>query len=349
MMNPTASSLSAPRFGAGRSAPSSPLSPWTKSAGCGSASSGRIAPGVHRRRQVEQIAHHERVVGGPVERCVARHRRDPDQVGELGGHEDGDGVVVAGVAVEQDPGAVDRHRVIVARCPLARRARRGAHSAVTAVSDHGPMAIRSAGLTSVALVLGLVVAGCSGGGDEDAAATAAPVGTTAQEAATSTGSAPNTTPIATLVPVSNDPPGRRPRRPSPPTTVPEATGVPGLDSADAFCAAWSRFGGTWQVALGAGAFGGPAESTRLEVIAAPVVGEAYTSIFGVWPADLGSEQDVVADAYFGAFQRRSADASAAARAGGGDAGATRCTRRHLGGRARRPGPVGPGDRGRPPC
>lgn len=97
----------------------------------------------------------------------------------------------------------------------------------------------------------------------------------------------------------------------PPTTVPEATGVPGLDSADAFCAAWSRFGGTWQVSLAAGAFVGGDESTRLEVIAAPVVGEAYTAIFAAWPSELAAEQDVVADAYFGAFQRRSIDALAA--------------------------------------
>jgi hypothetical protein len=97
----------------------------------------------------------------------------------------------------------------------------------------------------------------------------------------------------------------------PPATVPEATGVPGLDSADAFCAAWSRFGGTWQVSLAAGAFAGADESARLEVIAAPVVGEAYSAIFAAWPDELAPEQDLVADAYFGAFQRRSVDALAA--------------------------------------
>ena len=39
-------------------------------------------------------------------------------------------------------------------------------------------------------------------------------------------------------------------------------------------------------------------------------------MFAVWPAELESERDVVADAYFGAFQRRSADAAAALAAAG---------------------------------
>jgi len=55
----------------------------------------------------------------------------------------------------------------------------------------------------------------------------------------------------------------------------------------------------------------PAQVARLEVIASTVVQDAYTDVFAVWPAELESERDVVADAYFGAFQRRSADAATA--------------------------------------
>jgi hypothetical protein len=95
--------------------------------------------------------------------------------------------------------------------------------------------------------------------------------------------------------------------------------VPGLDSDDAFCSAWSRFGGSWQVTLAAAAFGSAEESAQLEVLASTVVGDAYDAIFGAWPAELESERDVVADQFFGAFQRRSADALAALGAAGADA------------------------------
>lgn len=88
-------------------------------------------------------------------------------------------------------------------------------------------------------------------------------------------------------------------------TVPD-TGVPGLESADAFCAAWSRFGGSWQLMIVQSAFtGDSAAVSRLEVVASPLVTESYGALFDAWPVTLESERDVVADAYFGAFQRRS--------------------------------------------
>jgi hypothetical protein len=98
-------------------------------------------------------------------------------------------------------------------------------------------------------------------------------------------------------------------------TVPE-TGVPGLDSSDRFCSAWSEFGGSWQVIVQSAFEGDPRAVARLEVIAAPLVTQAYDELFEVWPAELESERDVVADAYFGAFERRSADALAALEASG---------------------------------
>jgi hypothetical protein len=97
----------------------------------------------------------------------------------------------------------------------------------------------------------------------------------------------------------------------PPTAAPADTGVPGLDSEDAFCSAWSRFGGSWQLLVQAGAASDPAQVARLEVIASTVVQDAYDDLFAVWPAELETERELVADAYFGAFLRRSADAAAA--------------------------------------
>ena len=104
--------------------------------------------------------------------------------------------------------------------------------------------------------------------------------------------------------------------PPPPTAAVVDTGVPGLDSEDAFCSAWSRFGGSWQLLVQAGAAGDPAQVARLEVIASTVVQQAYEDVFAAWPVQLESEREVVADAYFGAFQRRSADAAAALSASG---------------------------------
>lgn len=101
--------------------------------------------------------------------------------------------------------------------------------------------------------------------------------------------------------------------PAPTTTLPVVpeTGVPGLDSEDAFCAAWSRFGGSWQVLVQASASGPSERVARLEVIASSVVADAYDDVFAAWPEQLESEREVVADGYFGAFLRRSADARAA--------------------------------------
>ena len=75
------------------------------------------------------------------------------------------------------------------------------------------------------------------------------------------------------------------------------TGVPGLDSGDAFCAAWSRFGGSWQLLVQVGAAGDPVQLARLEVIASTVVQGAYGDVFAAWPAELESEREVVADAH----------------------------------------------------
>lgn len=86
--------------------------------------------------------------------------------------------------------------------------------------------------------------------------------------------------------------------------VPE-TGVPGLDSDDTFCAAWSRFGGSWQVIQVAANFApDPAIVPAMEVVASPVIDDAYDAMFAAWPAELADERDLVADGFFGPLDRR---------------------------------------------
>jgi len=163
---------------------------------------------------------------------------------------------------------------------------------------------RSRGALGAGVIVAVVLlaGACSDGGDESAPGTVAPGTTTRFLAGVTTVPEPVSTAGAGMSTTSNPT--------APPTPSPADTGVPGLDSEDAFCAAWSRFGGSWQVVLAATAFGDPDEAARLEVIASTVAGDAYGAIFAAWPDELAGEQATVADAYFGAFQRRSADAFA---------------------------------------
>ena len=57
---------------------------------------------VNRNVEPEKILHHERVVRGGLDGCVARHGRDAEQVRVARRHHDGQRVVVAGIAVEDD-------------------------------------------------------------------------------------------------------------------------------------------------------------------------------------------------------------------------------------------------------
>ena len=62
---------------------------------------------MHGHVDAEKVADHERIVRGALERSVAGHRRDPDELGVAGSGNDRDRIVVTGVAVEQYP---RRHR-----------------------------------------------------------------------------------------------------------------------------------------------------------------------------------------------------------------------------------------------
>ena len=99
--------------------------------------------------------------------------------------------------------------------------------------------------------------------------------------------------------------------------VPE-TGVPGLDSDDAFCASWSRFGGSFQVIAVNAAFGdGSPESTAaLEVMASSTVERAYAALADAWPNELADERSVALDDALGPFARRLREARVALDAAG---------------------------------
>jgi hypothetical protein len=160
----------------------------------------------------------------------------------------------------------------------------------------------------VAVSLILILAGCSS--DDDPGSSDATISATEQLTLAPTVDLPGSaTPIdlGTVDPTLS--------LPATTMAVPE-TGVPGLDSDDSFCGAWSRFGGSWQVLVQAGSAIDPTEVARLEIVASALVGDAYEAVFAAWPAELDSERDVVAEAYFGAFRRRSDDAAAALAAAG---------------------------------
>jgi hypothetical protein len=165
----------------------------------------------------------------------------------------------------------------------------------------------------------VLAAGCSSSGDDpdddgdaadtgDAGAESGAGGTAGDTPGALSGESgdPGTGPAATSG-LDTPPPGAAVSTPAP-TAAPADTGVPGLDSDDSFCAAWSRFGGSWQLLVQAAFNAEQAEAMRLEVIASTLVGEAYDAVFAAWPSELEPERELVAADYFGAFQRRSAEA-----------------------------------------
>jgi hypothetical protein len=72
-------------------------------------------------------------------------------------------------------------------------------------------------------------------------------------------------------------------------TVPE-TGVPGIDSSDAFCRAWSEFGGTFQGLAISWGVGDPADAARNEVAAAGAILRAVDELDANLPTELEAER-----------------------------------------------------------
>jgi hypothetical protein len=133
-----------------------------------------------------------------------------------------------------------------------------------------------------------VLAGCSGGDDAAPAPTASP---------TSGGASVD----ATTGPASSEVPATAATTSTAPATIPEV-GIPGLDSDEAVCSAWSRFAGSFQVVAVAASFGDGAAA--LEVVAAPTVVRAFDDLLAAWPDELASEREVVEDEFLGPFAAR---------------------------------------------
>jgi hypothetical protein len=174
---------------------------------------------------------------------------------------------------------------------------------------------------AVVIAASLAVAACSGAGDsaEPAETTAVAVpststGTTTDDVASTPAPAAAPTSTAPEAPESTAPTTRA--EPSPAAEV----GVPGLDSDDAFCAAWSRWAGTYQVLLVSNAFGssGPEALATLEVVAAPVLVAAAGAMVAAWPAEIAAERDVAEDGLLGPITRRLVVAREALVAAGAD-------------------------------
>lgn len=177
----------------------------------------------------------------------------------------------------------------------------------------GNSVVRGLGVAAaVGVVLSAGLVGCSSGdddsgADDDGATTTAAVVEPSDSAVGAVG-APGSDPTSVT--------------PESLATVPEV-GVPGLDSDEVVCRAWSRFAGSFQVVSVAASFGsGDAEDVAgLEVIASPTVTAAYDDLVANWPAELAGEADAVADDYLGPFARRADRALATLESAGADAAA----------------------------
>jgi hypothetical protein len=91
--------------------------------------------------------------------------------------------------------------------------------------------------------------------------------------------------------------------------IPE-TGVPGIDSSDAFCRAWSEFAGSFQALALVSAIGDPAAAYRLEVIAASTVTEGVAVMEANLPTELESERGALIAELAGPFFGRAVSAEA---------------------------------------
>lgn len=190
---------------------------------------------------------------------------------------------------------------------------------------------------AAAIVIGLALTGCSTGDGTDLdarepAKTTAPVTASAATAVQGATSQRPPVGIAPSTPATVATGSTLPAEPVATTAAPEPaatesvapapeTGVPGLDAADAFCSAWSRFGGSFQVIAVHAAFGpGTAESTaRYELLAAPTVGEAYDALAANWPEAIAAELEAAHVERFGPLAARLAAGRAALADAGLDA------------------------------
>ncbi len=180
---------------------------------------------------------------------------------------------------------------------------------------HRSMSRASVWWASAAVLLALVAVGCS---DDEGVATDQATGTVPSSSDVST---VVTTTSAGPVPrsvVTTDAPPATAIEPIP--TVPEG-GVPGIDSDDSFCRAWSEFAGSFQALTFASvAESDPVAAARLELVASATVAAAAQTLADEFPESIAVERQVFVDDVIGPFARRATRASAELRAAGLAAG-----------------------------
>lgn len=95
-------------------------------------------------------------------------------------------------------------------------------------------------------------------------------------------------------------------------------GVPGIESADVFCRAWSEFGGSFQaLALAGNLARDPTTARRVELAAASAVTGAWAAMDDHFPDEVGSAgRSEFLDGLLGPFARRAAAAESALREAG---------------------------------
>jgi hypothetical protein len=174
--------------------------------------------------------------------------------------------------------------------------------------------MRGRGRAIGVVVLGAVLAGCDAGSDAPAASEPAPatndVATTTAPAradATTTETTTETT-TTTIASAPTSSAGE------PIATVPEQ-GVPGIDSEDPFCRAWSEFAGSFQALAFASALDA-ANATEREVLAAAAVVDAARTLDETFPDPVVAERELFVDEVIGPFARRAARAVAELRSVG---------------------------------
>jgi hypothetical protein len=170
-----------------------------------------------------------------------------------------------------------------------------------------------AGTAVAAALVVVALGGCAASDDaSEASLVSAPsasntedVGAPATTAAATTTAAPATTTAGPTSPESETI-----------ATVPEEP-VPGIDSDDPFCRAWSEFAGSFQALTFASIEGVDAlVGARLEVVAAGAVVAAARSLDDAFPDEIADEREVFVDDVIGPFTRRAARAADELRSAG---------------------------------
>lgn len=148
-------------------------------------------------------------------------------------------------------------------------------------------------IVAVVLVAASVAAGCSTSDDT----AVAPDRSTDPSSEVPSSVASTSVPVEDTVPVATASADTL-------ATVPEA-GVPGLDSDDPFCRAWSQFAGSFQaVALASNLGSDPRAALRLEVAASGAVARAAADLATSLPPEVAVEREVFLDELLGPFTVR---------------------------------------------